>query len=77
MNKNNLANINPLTKLHIYIDGDGNPELSMVGTKRDLINAIACACDFKEVRDILYSAVDLDREHEQKVGRRFNLSFKD
>ena len=44
--------------------------VSINGVNYDLLNAIACACDKPDVRVLLYEAVRLDREHDEKVGRK-------
>ena len=47
-------------------------EVSLFGSEYDLINALACVCDIKEIRDMLRAAVALDIIHDQKVGRRYD-----
>ena len=54
-------------------EGDGL--LSLQGTRCDLVNALAVACDQKEIRHILYAAVEIDRIHAERVGRRFDKSI--
>jgi len=60
---------------NFHRDKEGNSYINFDarGSYKDLINLLASAMDFKEVRELLYTAVEVDKEHDRLVGRRNDL----
>jgi len=66
------------THFCIFTDEQGHIDwLVNCKARKDLYNMIACAMDIKEIREILQLSVKLDIMHNQKVGRREDLSAKE
>jgi len=44
-------------------------------TLEELSKLVACACDYKELRRILYSGVLIDRLHNKEIGRKSDIEL--
>lgn len=72
-----LEVIEPKAKLLFELFDENEAKIFIEGSREDLLNLLACACDKQEIRDLLYNAVALDKLHDEKVGRRNDESLYD
>ena len=62
-----------MTIFSIKMGDNKKSEIVIEGLNIDVITMIACACDYEVVRKLLYTAIELDKKHDKKVGRRNNI----